>query len=306
MKKNYHSPTGLFCLLFCLASFYAQASADKYELSDTIHSLVHQRNRISVLKVNNKVNYRMQKVPANEVIYSDESNEVLRIDSGVIRTERDVTLSETDVRLARSRNVASSGSGNYYPNAVDCQGSVFAGKDRALVKTHIVSGHLNKFSNLNDLFASALIIPDETMRNGESGVKKDPDGERVDLEKKSIVISQAFIYGIYRESDNDFHIIIGNGLAGNKRKLFNIEVSGMPGDAPGSSLKTPRQAIIARFGDIKCSDGAFKPVDKLIPISIKGSLFYDIDHPPGHVGFGNYKPTTAWEIHPVQQIKFLD
>lgn len=44
----------------------------------------------------------------------------------------------------------------------------------------------------------------------------------------------------------------------------------------------------------------------LIPISVKGSLFYDIDHPPGHVSFGNYKPTTAWEIHPVQKIKFLD
>lgn len=289
MKRNPIIPSSLLGLFLCLFAFSADASRWS-EPSDTIRNLVHQRNRIAVLKVNNRVSYRMQKVPVDSIVFSTEES---GIDSGVGLDRGGITR-------------AFAPAGNYYPTSEDCQGAVFAGKDRALVKTHTVSGHLVSFSNLNDLFASGLLIPDETMRNGESGVKKDPEGERVDVEKKTVLIKQAFLYGIYRESDNDFHIIIGNGLAGSKRKLFNIEISGLPGDAPNSTLKTPRKKIIARFGDIRCNDGAFKPIDKLIPIRIKGALFYDIDHPPGHVGFGNYKPKTAWEIHPVQQIIFLD
>lgn len=71
----------------------------------------------------------MQKVPASQVIYSHESNEEPRIDSGITRAERSVTRSGRDVSRAVAGNVAGS-SGNYYPNGSDCQGSVFAGKDR--------------------------------------------------------------------------------------------------------------------------------------------------------------------------------
>jgi hypothetical protein len=35
---------------------------------------------------------------------------------------------------------------------------------------------------------------------------------------------------------------------------------------------------------------------------VTGSLFFDMDHLAGVVGTGEFKPQTAWEIHPVTSI----
>jgi len=68
-------------------------------------------------------------------------------------------------------------------------------------------------------------------------------------------------------------------------------------------LKKPREDFKEFFGD-EPPPCRYKVFTKPIPVRITGSLFYDIDHAPGVVGTGPYKPRTAWEIHPVTKIEF--
>ena len=42
-----------------------------------------------------------------------------------------------------------------------------------------------------------------------------------------------------------------------------------------------------------------------VAVTVSGSLFYDVDHPPGAVGPVWAKPKTAWEIHPVTALSFV-
>jgi hypothetical protein len=175
-----------------------------------------------------------------------------------------------------------------------------------MAKTHEVGGDAQEFDTFDAFFTSGLIVPDAQMLSHDPAITRDPSSPRADEENKNITIDEAFIYGIYREDDNDFHMIIGNGKKGSKMHLFNAEISGLPGDVDDQVLSAVRDKILARFGDIACRDGAFKPVGTLIPIKISGSIFFDVDHKAGVVGFGIYKPKTAWEIHPVTDIQFLD
>jgi len=213
---------------------------------------------------------------------------------------------QTFERAALARTAAPS-SGPYYPNGQKCSGEIFAGTDRALAKTHeVTNGTDTSFSGFDEFYTSGLLKPDAEMIQYTPPITKKPESPRVYEEKYNILIDTVYIYGIYREDDNDFHMIIGNGKTGSSMKLLNAEVSGLPGDTNDSLLIVVRNKIITRFGDIACKDGAYKPVNSWIPIQIRGSIFFDIDHKAGIVGFGIYKPTTAWEIHPVTGIKFLD
>ena len=36
------------------------------------------------------------------------------------------------------------------------------------------------------------------------------------------------------------------------------------------------------------------------------SAGFDVDHAAGVVGPGNFKPKTAWEIHPITKLEFLN
>ena len=109
---------------------------------------------------------------------------------------------------------------------------------------------------------------------------------------------------VKRESDNDYHMIIGDQSAS---QFFNIEISGLPpSSSPASSqLKAARKAVDQYFGKPVCNSGyhVFSPG---IKIQVTGSTFFDIDHPAGAVGPNGFKPKTAWEIHPVTSITFLN
>ncbi|HEX9509381.1 MAG TPA: hypothetical protein VF939_02785 [Puia sp.] len=202
---------------------------------------------------------------------------------------------------------AHSASSPFYSNAQKCNGDVFAGTDRAMAKTHeVTDGVDTSFTAFDDFYSSGLLIADDQMIQHDPPIEKISESPRVAEEKFNVSIDTVYIYGIYREDDNDFHMIIGNGKTGSDRQLLNAEISGLPGDTDDSLLIAVRNKIITRFGDIACRDGAYKPVGTLIPIQIRGSVFFDIDHKAGVVGFGIYKPKTAWELHPVIGITFLD
>ncbi len=179
----------------------------------------------------------------------------------------------------------------------------FHGKDRGNAKTSLVDDpQPTTFSDLGSLLASSLLVPDDQMLDHQPPITKDVDDPRTPEEQHNVDVT-AFLYASAKESDNDFHCIIGTApdqTAG----FFNVEVSALPvsGDFR-QPLKDVRDAFKAFFGDSLPGSG-YSKFDPPIPVHVKGSLFFDVDHKAGAVGPTGLKPATAWEIHPVSSIEF--
>jgi hypothetical protein len=183
-----------------------------------------------------------------------------------------------------------------------CKNEYYAGSDRKASKTSISSGPTTTYNTLSAL--QKTLPTDEYMRRYEPPISRESDSQRVTEENQNVTVNTAYIFVLYRESDNDYHIIVGSDVDTTKALLMNIEVSGLPDSlSPDFDvLKAVRGKITGKFGKI-CSKKVIC-IDDPVKVSITGSLFYDIDHKPGIVGHKNLKPKTAWEIHPVTDIVF--
>ena len=110
-----------------------------------------------------------------------------------------------------------------------------------------------------------------------------------------------------KESDNDYHVIIGDNVKKTKATFFNIEISGVPktGNAANKkALQTIRDFFEDNFVQLCGSKYAIFDSNP-VPVSVQGSVFFDIDHKAGVVGPIGFRPKAAWEIHAVSAIKFL-
>ena len=186
--------------------------------------------------------------------------------------------------------------------ALSCDTDIFLGTDRYVAKTTRLTKTYETFTTINAF--RATLQADSIMRNHSPAVTKDSASVRVTEEKRNITINKCYLYAIKRESDNDFHMIVGHDTTPAPSELLNIEVSGLPDTTSASyaTLKMVRDTIENRFGEVcKSSYTLFSPPMKML---IKGSLFYDIDHAPGIVGPTGYRPNTSWEIHPVTKVSF--
>jgi len=181
--------------------------------------------------------------------------------------------------------------------ALNCATDNFSGNDRKACKLSLASATMENFTSLNSFLQS--LKPDAQMM-ADPAIKKDANNKRVAAEKRNVKVKNVFIFAIKRESDNDYHIIIGDG----NNHFFNIECSGLPAPQASSSatLKKVRKQIEDFFGELCITKyTTFKPG---IKTEITGSLFYDIDHKPGVVGPEGFRPKTAWEIHPISNVIF--
>jgi hypothetical protein len=128
---------------------------------------------------------------------------------------------------------------------------------------------------------------------------------RVTAEKRNVSVTTAYLYAIKRESDNDYHMIIGNST--DSTQLLNCESSGLPSHSYSSynTIKAVRTYLKSYFGTDFCGVTSYTKFTPPLPITIlKGSLFYDIDHAPGTIGPAGLRPNTSWEIHPLNSIHF--
>lgn len=182
-------------------------------------------------------------------------------------------------------------------------GDNFHGTARKAAKLSIASGDPQSFTDLGDVLDS--LIPDETMRAKD--ISKAADSGRLDPDEQKLVTVTAFLYASSKESDNDFHCIVGRDPS-QPARFMNVEVSALP---PSSSeffaaIRAARNQFKTFFtsnGDGLPAQG-YDKYDPPIPITVTGSLFFDVDHVPPAVGPTGMKPQTAWEIHPVSDIKF--
>jgi hypothetical protein len=178
----------------------------------------------------------------------------------------------------------------------------FHGTARKAAKLSIATGTPKPFSDVGTLLDS--LIPDAKMRAMNIG--KGADSGRLPQEQKRVTVT-AFLYAASRESDNDFHCVVGRDPS-KQARFMNVEVSALPPSSAASfaAIRTARNQFKAFFtsnGDGLPASGYHK-YDPPIPIKVTGSLFFDVDHVPPAVGPTGMKPQTAWEIHPVNDIQF--
>lgn len=175
----------------------------------------------------------------------------------------------------------------------------FRGHDRKGPKTSIASASKETFSSIEAL--TATLPSDQIMRNHTPPLEETTD-TRFPEERRNVKVT-AWIYAIKYEADQDWHIILGTNPTDTTPTYFNAEVSGLPANnSPAyQKLKKVREDLAEMFGfDLPASGyWEYEPV----AVVVEGSLFYDIDHPPGAVGPAGTKPTTAWEIHPITKIR---
>jgi hypothetical protein len=267
---------------------------------DTFRTLDAATKDLFYLKSDDGDVYKMEHVGPENVDYSNED-------------DSEISMSAFQNFTSFFIPTASAAPGNHCQTGDPCTDEEFAGQDRKSPKTSIYKGTLEIFDGVEDL--RATLSSDDSMRHHlATKLSTACDCGRVKEEQRHVKIKKAYLYGIYREDDNDYHVIIGNGKwGGSKMKLFNIEISGLPehkGD-DYDDLEKVRAKIIKRFGPMGCakSQGAYMVKDSLIPISVEGSLFFDYGHGAGAVGFKakdgtSLHPDMVWEIHPVTKISF--
>jgi hypothetical protein len=183
-------------------------------------------------------------------------------------------------------------------------GVSFAGTDRKAAKISIASAPAEHVA-LAELVAE-LRAQENAMLHHSPPIPKTAGSGRVAEEERNVTVD-GWIHFAKKESDNDYHVILGSTEDPSSAVLMNVEVSGLPpqNSTAFAKLSTARQAFEGAFLDGIHSGGSYTQFEP-VHVRISGSLFFDIDHAAGAVGPNNFRPHTAWEIHPVTQIVFAN
>jgi hypothetical protein len=185
--------------------------------------------------------------------------------------------------------------------SAQCGEDEFSGIDRARAKTSFVNGVQVKS------FASIAVLVASLTKDSEMKTKLNRTSPRITEEKINVRLrNKIFLYAMKKEGDNDYHVIIGDNRIKTQATFLNVEISGIPhtGNAANkAALQTVRDFFEDNFVELCGSKYAVFSA-KPIPITIEGSIFFDVDHSAGTVGPNGFKPTTAWEIHPISKIGF--
>jgi hypothetical protein len=190
------------------------------------------------------------------------------------------------------------------PAAMAAAGDSFLGSDRRAAKLSIVAGAAVDFNDIKVLVDS---LPSESvMVHHTPKILHDPKSKRVNEEKRNVRL-RAWIYAASRESDNDFHLIVGR-KSGESRMFMTMEVSGLPAANASSraTIEKVRNAYKAFFVGALPGSG-YDFYDPPIPVEIGGSLFFDITHVTGgRPGPQDLRPDmpVVWEVHPVTHLVF--
>jgi hypothetical protein len=181
----------------------------------------------------------------------------------------------------------------------------FVGTSRRIAKTSYVEGNPMAYPSISKLRES--LTPEETMLS--LNIPWGPgsqNSDRVEQERRNVTVS-AYLYAYKEEADHDYHVILGDAPDSPNRRFLNSEVSGLPTGGPyRAHLQQVRNKFKSFFDLGNTGPAAYVQVDPPLPVRVTGSIFYDMDHAPPrpYVGFGDFQPMVAWEIHPITEIEF--
>ncbi len=179
---------------------------------------------------------------------------------------------------------------------INCADSTFAGQARKGAKTSVVKATTEDFATvsalINGLAKDAVVRSKLTSRSA-----------RIAEENRYVrLVKDTYLFALKKESDNDYHVIIGDNKNPKKATFFNVEVSGLA--ASNKQIAAVRKAFEQQFVNL-CSSSYVLFAANPIKIQIEGSVFFDVDHKPGQIGPAGFQPATSWEIHPISKIAFL-
>jgi hypothetical protein len=179
----------------------------------------------------------------------------------------------------------------------------FQGTARKAAKLSIAQAATEQFKDVRDLIAS--LAPDSAMINHKPAIGVGATSDRVTEEKRNVRVT-AFLYAASRESDNDFHLIVGRNPAETQETYMTMEVSGLPPTSSPAfnSLKAARDSFQGFF-KTQLPQLAYDFYHPPIPVVVEGSIFFDMSHSSGqHPGPPSLKSRmpTLWEVHPVTAI----
>ena len=186
----------------------------------------------------------------------------------------------------------------------------FTGKSRRVAKVTIADAAIEDFGSVSELFTGAnKLMPDDQMAELDIPSGRGSEGsDRVAAEKRTLRV-RGFLYHYSKQDDNDYHLIIGDPPGTPGMRFMNVEVSGLPTDEDEptpvilNTLKTVRDGFKSQFHLTNAKKR--KVVDPPIEVIVTGSAFWDAEHPPPRtVGPKDFKPKSAWEIHPITNIVF--
>lgn len=181
-----------------------------------------------------------------------------------------------------------------------CDSDNFDGSNRADAKISISSAGLETFNTLRSFINT---LPDKDLMADSITGSNSP---RIKSEERNVRIKKTYLYAYSRQTDEDFHVIIGttkNPTA--STKYFNVEVSGLPpaNHASFSVLKSVRDSFLSKASQNLCTSGYFF-YNNPLRIEVSGSLFFDKQHHNGLIGPAAARPPDAWEIHPLISLIF--
>jgi hypothetical protein len=180
----------------------------------------------------------------------------------------------------------------------------FKGVVRKQAKTSLSTARTEIFETVGDLLVT--LAPDGDMHAYKPKIRQ--VSPRVPEEDRNVYIKNAYLFTVKEEDDQDFHIIIGDlSATGDPINLMNVEIAGLPEDVNSKDfkiLKKVRAQFYEKYPMFFDSNRKTLTCDPPVPISLRGSLFFDTQHSAGHIGSKGFKPLSVWEIHPISYIKF--
>jgi len=182
----------------------------------------------------------------------------------------------------------------------------FEGKDRATAKTSIVNAPMEDFKTIKKF--AATLPKDSAMMSHQPPISKAKTSPRATEENRNVTVT-AYLFAAKKEEDGDYHVILGNSAKSTVNKFLNVEVSGIPASGSSSrpqliSVRHDFEAYFPQHNEHLATKSGYTHYSPPIPVKVSGSLFYDIDHPPGKVGPEKIRPKTSWEMHPITRIEF--
>ena len=188
-------------------------------------------------------------------------------------------------------------------------GEDFQGTDRKAAKLSIAQAKVELFTDVKALIAS--LAPETAMTSHTPKIRTGPNVGRVKEEKRNVRV-KAVIYAASRESDNDFHLIVGRDPRKTPDMYITMELSGLPPASAQSfdQLKAARDSFKQFFKDKLANNLpglTYDFYDPPLAVEIEGSLFFDVTHAtgsrPGPKSLKSRMPV-VWEVHPITKIVF--
>lgn len=196
------------------------------------------------------------------------------------------------------------GVGSTHPTGATSSES-FKGKFRPEAKTSYARIRKEKTTDVESLL-NALPTDAQMTQQHHELVAKDSNHQnhvpRIAEETRNVTVN-AWLYWVSRQSDNDYHLILGDTSELSSNTVFmNAEISGLPPDKPtGQPFVRLRDDLRKVLATAQNTNGAF---NHPVPVRVTGSLLWDGEHHnPHNVGPKkpvDLRPKKAWEIHPIR------